>query len=341
MIHDSTWEAIDQLITIEFRSAGMNRGKLRVLYEAARRAVGGPLCLAAAKRLHESVQSGAAVVLATGAGGPPWLFQGETDGPLGAAGLARALSLGYGVWPVVVSEVRSEQPVTATFIAAGVSVLPEDLARERPASATLVPFPTDPETAKREAGAFLDRYQPKAIVAIEKTSPNRLGVIHSVTGKPWTPRVEFARVEYLISAARERGIATIGTGDQGNEMGFGLIEDMVREAIPYAAKCQCPCGEGMASAVATDVLVPASVSNWGAYGMEAALAILNSDPDLLHDADTERAMLAACAAAGAVDGLTSRQILAVDGTSGETQVAVLTLLAELVGKALDAREVDY
>src|SRR5262249_22583959 len=105
--------------------------------------------------------------------------------------------------------------------------------------------------------------------------------------------------------------------------------------------CQCPCGQGMASFVATDVLVPASVSNWGAYGIEAGLAILRGRRDLFHDASTERAMLQACAAAGAVDGLTSRQILAVDGTSAETQVAVVTLLAELIAKALESAKVDY
>ena len=45
--------------------------------------------------------------------------------------------------------------------------------------------------------------------------------------------------------------------------------------------------------------------------------------------------------AGAVDGITSRQILAVDGTSGETQVAISTILAEIVDKALSNRTVDY
>lgn len=129
MTHASIWEAIDQLITVEFRAAGMNPGKLEILYGAARQAVVKPLCLAAAQRLHDCAEPGAPVVLITGAGGPPWLFQGETDGPLGLAGLARALSLGYGLWPVVITEARSEAPVTAALVAAGVSVLTEPLAR--------------------------------------------------------------------------------------------------------------------------------------------------------------------------------------------------------------------
>ena len=45
--------------------------------------------------------------------------------------------------------------------------------------------------------------------------------------------------------------------------------------------------------------------------------------------------------AGGVDGVTSRQILAVDGTNGEVQVAIAAILAELVGKALSNLTVDY
>lgn len=341
MTHDSAWESIDRLIGTEFRSAGFFSGTLAPLYQAARQKAGGPVSLAAAQRLAQVSRPGASVVFTTGAGGPPWLFHGETDGPLGLAALARALSLGYGVWPIVITEARSEVPMTATLVAGGVSVLPESLARTRPTTATLVPFTTDPAVGEREARVFLDRYQPVAVIAIEKTSPNRAGVIHSVTGKAWTPTVEFARVEFLIQESRRRGVLTIGTGDMGNEMGFGLIEETVRRTVPYADVCQCPCNQGTASAITTDVLVPASVSNWGCYGIEAGLAILKGRPEIFHDADIERGMLRACTAAGGVDGLSSRQILAVDGTSAEVQAAIVTLLAELVTKALEARTVDY
>ncbi len=334
------WESIDRLIALECRAAGFNAGMLAPLYAAARSRVGGPLCEAAARCLVAALNPGAAVVLTTGAGGPPWLFRGETDGPLGLAALARALTLGCGAWPLIITEARGEEPLAATLAAAGVSLLPEDLARPRPATATLVPFPVDPAEAERIAEAFLDRYRPAALVAIEKTSPNRAQIVHSLTGRPWSP-VEFARVEYLIAACRRRRIPTIGIGDQGNEIGMGLIEETVRATVPYADVCRCPCGQGMASAVATDIVVAASISNWGGYGIEAGIAILKGDARLLHDASTERAMLRSCVMAGAVDGLTSRQILAVDGTGEETQVAVVTLLAELVGKALAPAGVDY
>jgi D-glutamate cyclase len=337
--HASVWESIDRLMALECRT--VNAGMLAPLYAAARERAGGPLCQAAARRLVETVVPRDAIVLTTGAGGPPWLFKGETDGPLGLAALARALALGCGAWPLIITETRSEAPVAAALAAAGVSLLPEEIARARPTSATAIAFPTDPAEAERTAETLLDRYTPAALIAVEKTAPNRANVIHSVSGQPWTPKVEFARVEYLIGACQRRRIPTIGIGDHGNEMGFGLIEDTVRRTVPYADVCQCPCRQGMAAAVATEILIPASLSNWGSYGIEAGLAILKRDPRLLHDADTERAMLRACVMAGAVDGVTARQILAVDGTGLETQVAVVTLLAELVAKALTPGTVDY
>jgi hypothetical protein len=334
-----SWEAIDRLISLECRA--INPGTLRPLYEAARRHAPGPLCETAARALADAVKPRDPVVLITGAGGPPWLFAGETDGPLGLAALARTLALGWGAWPLVLTERRSAPGVAATLAAAGVSLLPEELARVRPTTATLVPFPTDPAEAARLADGFLDRYRPAALVVIEKNSPNRADVIHSFSGTAWTPHVEFVRVEHLIAACRRRAIPTIGVADQGNEMGFGLIEDTVRAIVAGADTCKCPCGQGMAAAVATDILIPATVSNWGCYGIAAALAILKRDPALLHDADTERAMLRACVMAGAVDGLTSRQILSVDGSGAEAQVAIITLLAEVVAKALGTVTADY
>jgi D-glutamate cyclase len=338
-IHPSIWDAIDRLITLECRN--VNMGMLQPLYDAARRQAGQPLCQAAAERLAAAIKPGDAVLLATGAGGPPWLFQGETDGPLGLAGLARALAIGWRAWPIVLTEERSKGPVAATLAAAGVSLLPEETARVRPTTATLVEFTVDPAEAERAAEALLDRLRPAAMVTVEKTSPNRAGTIHSVSGQAWTPRVDFVRVEYLVAACRRHGIPTVGIGDHGNEMGFGLIEETVRKTVPRADVCQCPCGQGMASSVATDIVIPASISNWGAYGIEAGLAILKRDPSLLHDASVERAMLQACVMAGGVDGITSRQILAVDGTTESTQVAIVSLLAEIVGKALSQLTVDY
>ena len=77
----------------------------------------------------------------------------------------------------------------------------------------------------------------------EKVGPNRLGVAHSAMGFA-IPDGARALIEYLLDAAHAAGLPTIGVGDNGNDVGFGLIEDVVRRYKPYGDVCQCPRGEG-------------------------------------------------------------------------------------------------
>ena len=81
--------------------------------------------------------------------------------------------------------------------------------------------------------------------------------------------------------------------------------------------------------VKTDVLIPASTSNWGAYGMEACIAILTGNHDLMHDGKTEERVLTACAATGCADGGTIESTPTCDGT-GMASVYVVDLLKTLV-----------
>jgi hypothetical protein len=48
-----------------------------------------------------------------------------------------------------------------------------------------------------------------------------------------------------------------------------------------------PGGTALATRVATDVLVAANTSNWGAYGIVAALAAILSRPEIMHGPDDE------------------------------------------------------
>ncbi|HET9015734.1 MAG TPA: glutamate cyclase domain-containing protein, partial [Thermomicrobiaceae bacterium] len=140
---------------------------------------------------------------------------------------------------------------------------------------------------------------------------------------------------HLVAAvARERGVLTVGIGDGGNEIGFGNIVEVIREVQPAGRRCLCPCGQGVATVVGTDVLVAAAVSNWGAYGVVAMLAYLLGKPDLVQDDDTEYRMLQAAVAAGASDGVYAAPIMAVDGTSWRVQRALVTMLREIVTNGL-------
>ena len=122
--------------------------------------------------------------------------------------------------------------------------------------------------------------------------------------------------------------------DRGNEIGSGTIEEAVRKITPYANFCQCPCKAGTACTVKTDIVFPASVSNWGAYAISAMMGYLLNNPALLQDDDTERRMLEACIMAGAVDGITVQPIMGVDGVGLKGQQGIVNLLHAIVENAL-------
>jgi hypothetical protein len=315
------------------RMKGLPRGVTYPLYEAARKRQGLPLTYLAAHRLIEDVNEGDFVFLLTGAGMPPWLPNGETDGPLGAVSLARALAKGLGARPVHISEERNLGPVVATSIAAGMSVVSTDDLQNRAETAAAIPFPLGETSALTRAKELLDELQPKAILSVEKTGPNEKGVFHTVTGIE-IPSDGQAHAYHLIEEATRRGILTIGIGDGGNELGYGLISEHIKRIQEYGARCQCPCESGIATVVSCDVLISAAVSNWGAYGVSACLAYMLEDTAVLHDAHTEYRMLEACATAGAVDGAYGSQILAVDGIDWQTQQSVITMLHSMVANGL-------
>ena len=329
-----TCDAIDRVINIEMRfRAGMPRGVNYPLYAAARERQKEPLTLAAARLLLERVTPGRHVLVVSGAGVEPGLPKGETDGPPGAASIVRALEYGLGAKPILVCEERLLGPLIASTEAAGVAVVREELFNVRKSVALALDFPIGIEEGRQASREILDKYDPAAIVFVEKIGPNERGMCHSVTGTP-RPLDQVASVYHLAQMARERGIATIGVGDGGNEIGCGNIQEAVRSIQPYGRDCGCPCGGGMATAIEPDVLVFAAVSNWGAYGIVAALAGLLEQPDLLQDEATELRMLHRCVDSGAMDGCYSRQIPYVDGTSDRVQASLITMLHQIVRHGL-------
>lgn len=327
-------EYIDRLVNIEMRVCGsLPRGVTHQLYEAARKKMQAPLTWLAAELLVKNVKPGDRVVIATGAGVPPWLPRGETDGPLGAAALARALDLGLGAKPIITGEERTMGPNIATVEAAGLMVADEALFGAREHVALAVPYPLGEQAGRAKAEEILQIHTPKAIITVEKHGPSKSGRYHSIMGVGRSPD-DVANVRFLTDAAMERGIPVIGIGDGGNEIGFGLIWDDVARIQPHGGKCQCPCGAGIATVSKADVLVAAAISNWGAYGIAAMLAFLLKNENLLQDTDTEYRMLEACIRTGGMDGLYTNLSMFVDGTSLEAQRSMIAMLHEIVHNAL-------
>jgi hypothetical protein len=335
---DVVGDYIDQLVSIEMRNRAMPRGMMRPLYAAARTAQGNrPLASLAAELLLGRVRSADRVVIVTGAGVPPLLPKGESDGPPGAAVLGRILQLGRGAVPVFLCEARHADPVIACASVAGIPVREYDTTFQLGHGSALLIAPADDAEVERWARQVIDEVRPSAVISIERLGPNSAGVMHNATGVSRGPpqQVDLAPV---IEIAREGGIATLAIGDVGNEIGFGVIADAVRDHQPYGSRCRCPCGQGIACTTLVDILVVAAISNWGAYGIEAALCAMLDRPGLQHGPVMARRLIERCLETGGYEARFGSESFMVDGVDGEVSVSVEGMLVEMVRIATEAAD---
>ena len=331
-------ERIDQLISLDVPS----RNVINLLYGLARDKQGSPLCLAAARLLLDAVGAGRVVFIATGWPDRPHItpLVAETDGPIGAAVLARALHRGLGAVPIILIEDQLVAGMSAITQAAGLRALtPEEAITAADSTAPLhaaavIGFPTDAEAAKDRARWLVERYRPAAVVCIEKGGINEQGRIHTSRGADTSAAM--AKADYLVIEAHAKGIATIGVGDGGNEIGMGKIHaELKRSALPYAEQCRCGCGGGIVPVTPTDVLVAATISNWGAYGIAACLAALLGRREVFHDAEVEGELLRAAASSSFIDGVTGYVYPpSADGLAYGIHQAYVTLMAQIVVEGL-------
>ena len=317
-------ERFDRLMTVEVRpvDGGLPPGIVVRLYEICRRYHGEPLSTLAARRLAEVVGEGDAVLIVTGFGLPPNLPCGETDGPPGAAVLARALAKGLGAHAVLVTEEAHLAPVAATGNLLGKTL-------DGRGSITVESFPVGIDAGRLAAAALVAKHRPAAVIFVERPGPNAEGYFHGIRGDCGSPE-DVGHLYLLADAARGQGVLTIGIGDGGNEVGFGAVRQQIADSLPLAGRCLNGCPSGVVTAIATDIMVSASVSNWGAYAVAAALAVLRRQPALLHTPELERELIAASVAAGARDGATFAADLLVDGIDCTGHTSFVGLLRSIV-----------
>jgi D-glutamate cyclase len=322
---------VDQIMTAELRPIGnMPRGVAHRLYEAVRRHTGKPLSTAMAQGIVNRVEPGDRVLILCGAGGAPSLPTGEIDGLLGAVALARVLTLGIGAEAHIAAVERFMAPL-AEVVRAGELNLRLGDDDHRPGTVTLHVSPENDDAGRAFGHRVLEELRPSLVLAIELLAPNRAGVIHGATGNPWHD-VHFNSAP-LFELARSRGILTCGIGDAGNEVGFGAIPE-VAAIQPQGATCRCPCRSGMASAVPTDHVLTAAISDWGGYAVTALIAYLLNRPDLTADADYVENILRAAVRSGVVCGWHARPTLSDDGVPLAAQRAAATLMRTAVTQAL-------
>lgn len=331
-------DMIDRLVSIDFP----RRGVIDLIYQAARQHHGAPLSMTAAHLLRRSLTPGRVALIATGWLDRPHVSRlvAENDGPPGAALLARALHSGLGAVPVILVEREIAEAMRLAVHAAGLRCLSPREAVEATAStarlhaAAVLEFPSDLAAAEQAAVDLCDSLDVGAFVAIEKGGRNDQGRIHTSRGDDTTEPL--AKVDALLDVCRTRDIASVGVGDGGNEIGMGTIRDQLRPALRFGQVCRCACGGGVVPSNPTDVVVAATVSNWGAYGIAAALAVLLDRPEVMHTEELEEDVLRACARGGFIDGVSGYVEPSADGLPLRVHRAMVTMLRAVVGVGVNA-----
>ena len=340
-ILNRTAERIDHLITSDLP----DKRRVPMLYKAARELYGKSPTLLAAERLSDVLEEqGRVVFICSGWPNRPTVDPAiaETDGPPGAAVIARAVHEGFRAVPILLFEEQLLSAMKPVVEASGLRALDGAAALRGIKSlgsvhvAGILGFPSDVEAGRARAADLLKEYRPAAVVVIEKGGMNEKGVIHSLRGEDIT--APMAKVDLLLEAAKKQGVLTVAIGDAGNEAGLGAFAELIRENLPFGRQCRCPCGAGTAPRVAADVALIADVSNWGATALTGCIALLKSQSALLHTPERERRLLEASAAAGLVDGIEGWVGTSVDGLPMETSLAIVELISTAVQQGMKAAD---
>jgi hypothetical protein len=240
----------------------------------------------------------------------------ETDGPLGALFLARALV------PLGVSVTFITESYAVAALKAGLAAC--DLARK--VRIVPMPGPDQPWHTFLAVDWPSLRRELTHLLALERVGPAHSAPdrCHNMRGDDIT---SFTAPAHLLFEEAAQYLPTIGIGDGGNEIGMGRIPwDVIRRNIPG--------GDRIACRVATDFLIVAGVSNWGAYALAAGFMMLREvqPPPSLFDPDEERRLLQIMVDAGPlVDGTTTLPTATVDGLDWDTYAEPLRQIEILFG----------
>lgn len=272
----------------------------------------------------------------------------ETDGPLGAIYLARAL-VPLGIRFVLLTDGFCEAALRAGLAACGLQqqvplfVLPAvKAARSMTPDAYCqtilkqVPFALTHVLAIERVGpshtlASLQRQMALGgalgqayLDFFDACPPEHQDRCHTMRGRDITDLMSPSH--HLLEWADQQGtITTIGIGDGGNEIGMGKIPwDVIHRNIPQGGLVACR--------VPTKHLIVCGISNWGAYGLAAGVWHRRGRPlhPLLADPENELKILKVMVEHGPlVDGVTGKPALTVDSFAFDEYIKVLSILAKM------------
>jgi hypothetical protein len=244
---------------------------------------------------------------------------GETDGPLGALFLARAL-VPIGIQCRLITDIHSEKALRAGLAACRLA--------ERHFVLTLPPVnhPWSVFLSSDWKSFTSEVFRVTHLLAVERVGPSRVdGHYRNMRGIDITSLNSPAHHLFEDPSRDRPPLRTIGIGDGGNEIGMGKIPwNVIDRNIPqgYSIACRVP----------TDHLIVAGVSNWGAYALAAGVRYLRGaahDPSLF-DPARERELLELMVEHGLVDGPSGKRQATVDGLSFEEYAKPLVRLGEIL-----------
>lgn len=320
-------EDIEKLITIDFRARGMIRPILKMIRKNHQI----PPLLTAAKSLNDISKPNDYVFIVTGLNSRG--VSAETDGPVGAAFLGRSLALGLGLRPIFLINRDFRSIMFQTARAAGLNIFDLDFFHRYKdkviCSSSVLDFSLEEKKAKEEAIRLLDDFKPISIISVETRGMNALGICHTWDGENVSQNEP--KFNRLFSEAKKREILSIGIFDGCcTEIGYSSIRNEIKQNFSFLNKCKCGCGGGIIDDTWVDIPISAAVSNWGAYGIAACLAILLGNEAILHDKDLERRAIRECADAGAIEGTIGIPVPSVDGLSADFHGKMIDLLGTLI-----------
>ncbi|AWM39883.1 hypothetical protein GobsT_17430 [Gemmata obscuriglobus] len=238
----------------------------------------------------------------------------ETDGPLGAAFLFRALvPLGYRVG---LTGQKACVSAMHAAIAQGTTLKPAYIEYRDESDQPSYVVQLDEAWPGQSATHYL---------AIEHVGRASNGRYYSMRGRDITGFTKPVDEGFLRNA-EQRLVETIGIGDGGNEIGMGKIpHDTIVKNIPNGDLIHCR--------VPTDHLIVCGVSNWGAYAFAAGVYVLRgvTPHGDLFDPNCERKILEIMVREGPlVDGVTGQQTATVDGLTWDKYVKPLARIREIL-----------
>jgi hypothetical protein len=170
---------------------------------------------------------------------------------------------------------------------------------------------------------ILQEYAPVCCISVERCGANRHQDYANMRGI--SIKEHTAPIDRMFELAMEQDIMTIGVGDGGNEIGMGNLRKEIRSHLSLE-----PC------TVEVTYPVIATVSNWGAYGLIAYLAILSGKKEF-PPFDAFWSYLQKTVDMGSVDGILKEAVCKVDGFDRDVEQEIIESLSGIV-KESDLKE---